>query len=166
MSKNSSEMDQTQVPGDEWSLPDETWLAHQPTTTNEPSRAVQFINFQHPNHDRSAGQAGGPSIRSAIHSHVARTVHARRRRARTLAFQTTSGSQGGPSGQPSSYNEGRVALISARGAAPVSPLAVVGNQGRGDPFASFARPFSPTEHALLDHCRFGLHTPIRDPLFC
>ena len=119
--------------------------------SNEPFRVVRFIHLQ-PTANEIPEDGETSARRTAIHSHAARAIHARRRRARTLAYQATRGSHEESSGQ-SSNGQQTDTLIPWEGPATAFPMVFVGYQGRSDPFDSFARPMLAGEHFLLDHCK-------------
>ncbi|KAK4443052.1 hypothetical protein QBC34DRAFT_311750 [Podospora aff. communis PSN243] len=93
-----------------------------------------------------------PRRQSTVHSHAARVIHARRRRSRILSYQSARGRGVGqmPSELPTwPAREGL--LTRSQDSIGASPTAIVDTYRRGDPFNSFVRPLSPTEHLLLDH---------------
>ncbi|KAK0708694.1 hypothetical protein B0H67DRAFT_590941 [Lasiosphaeris hirsuta] len=113
--------------------------------TSGPSGLLQAIRFINPD------EGGTQNAATIVHSHAARTAHARRRRARVVAYQASRG-VGQPQGDPLQIPNGAidgVTAMSPYGSHHASPE-VIGS-GRSDPFASFARPFSPLETFLLDH---------------
>jgi len=164
-----------------------------------PFRAVQFIHVPAPGGQLSslsssssaaattaigtaASWTSSDNNRAAINAHATRSRHARRREARTLAYQASR--QGGvvapptPEGQsqqqqqqqqllPASFaargggsgnnrSPGIAGLFSAGVMGYVSPTTGVGGPGRSDPFTTFARAFTPLEHFLFDHCEYHL----------
>jgi hypothetical protein len=126
---------------------------------------IQFIHFQ-PLADDSTNfdPSRSPHSQRTIHSHAARVIHARRRQSRTLAYQSARGRGVGqmPRELPGCPRVGM--FTHPQGYNNTSPPVVVDAYRRGDPFNSFARPLSSTEHLLLDHCQFPLQL-LHFPLF-
>jgi len=120
---------------------------------NEPGR-IQFINMCYP------GEAMPAEEQGRAHSHAARTAHAKARRLRTIEYQARKASQ-----IPEELQGLKERSIAPRSSALPRPNAVDTEQpvlpspitllasDRRDPFKSFARPFEPIEHFLLDHCK-------------
>jgi hypothetical protein len=134
-----------------------------------PGGAIWFVNVTNP----ATGKHTSVD-RSAMHSHAARVTHARARHARAVQYQAANvvASQRPPRRHP---NDGQVADTALVGptshSAADQPLGVWAENpttavtarhpvpgglgsGRRDLFASFARPFTPIEHRLLDYCEY------------
>lgn len=117
---------------------------------NEPG-CIQFINSYHPGDTTSA------KVQQRIHSHAARTTHARVRRLRMIDYQA---SKIIPEDSQEVKGQGTTAMSSVLSASNTveaerlvlpSPVSLLASDRR-DPFQSFAKPFERIEHFLLDHC--------------
>ncbi|KAF6791673.1 hypothetical protein CSOJ01_14313 [Colletotrichum sojae] len=103
------------------------------------------IRFIHSHKENTPGVTSAET-RRRLHSDAARATHAKRRRQRMIEHQTTVESRDGWDGGqiPGRQSaEVQVAVVSS----PIGPL----GSSRRDPFASFARRFSPIEDFLLDY---------------
>ncbi|KAM7213985.1 hypothetical protein V8F06_010619 [Rhypophila decipiens] len=94
-------------------------------------RIIQFANKEES--DKS---------RALVHSHASRITHARRRRARVIAYQAARGTG-------STQNEELQKAGEEFQQAVGGPSRI--GLGHTDPFASFARHFTAQEHLLFDH---------------
>jgi hypothetical protein len=119
------------------------------------SAKIQFINSYCPGDTISA------QVQRKAHSHAARTAHAKSRRLRMCDYQAGKTKQ-----IPRDHQGDKELRIMHRGSAlstfdateieksvHPSPATLLASD-RKDPFCSFARPFKPIEHYLLDHCEF------------
>lgn len=123
---------------------------------NQPRRsqpAFQVIQFLPPN---AVEESQGENPRSLVHSHAARIAHARTRRARTREYQAARAAacQGQARAEqaphPDPLQQGQGENVAGEALALYQPA--LGGSGRSDPFTSFARPLTPQENFLLDHC--------------
>jgi hypothetical protein len=121
-------------------------------TTIQTSK-IQFIGSSYPRNAISA------KVQQRVHSHAARTAHAKARRLRIIDHQAGKAKQVAEASQEVEERGStpRGNLLSISGGiemeksvlfSPASLLAA----DRRDPFSSFARSFTPIEHFLLDHC--------------
>ncbi|KIV79578.1 hypothetical protein PV11_07128 [Exophiala sideris] len=101
------------------------------------SRALHFIDLSHPGDAISKERQ-----RRAARSHARRAAHAEARRFATIQYQAQK-EQARNDSLPT--RETRSDLVAAPQVPKLLPA------GRSDPFMSFARPFEPFEHFLLDH---------------
>ena len=127
-------------------------------------KRVQFIHTSYP------ANASSATVQRRVHSHAARTAHAKARHLRMIKHQASKNKTGPP--LQAEGGKGVQGLYQARSGAvrssavnisidaieaekPVvqlpSPTSLLAPDRR-DPFQSFARSFQPMEHFLLDHC--------------
>lgn len=113
------------------------------------SSKIQFITSFDPGNTKSANQ------QRRVHSHAARTAHAKARRLRMIDYQecktrpAPEGSQETETRMDSVLSE--VDAVETEKALRPSPVSLLASDRR-DPFNSFARSLEPIEHFLLDHC--------------
>jgi hypothetical protein len=133
-------------------------------------RRIQFIHISNP-----ATRPSADAQRRA-HSHAARETHARARRLRTVNYLSRNNTRHAPECQEREdhdpcvnrdavddlYPPSTKSNLKVESTPIPSPASLLASDRR-DPFASFAMPFKPMEHFLLDHCMcFSLHTPNPD----
>lgn len=115
---------------------------------------LEFINLSHPS------QGSSSKLQRRAYSHAARVSHARVKHARKAANQANNVEPSIPPTKQSQADEATErrdnCLVdvgperySARIPDPVDQL----TSSRRDPFGCFARPLSPLEHYLFDHCK-------------
>ncbi|KAH6654922.1 hypothetical protein BKA67DRAFT_566638, partial [Truncatella angustata] len=116
--------------------------AYTTTTMSDNRGEIQFVH---------SSRLGLPRVASAemhrrVHSHAARTAHAKARRERLVNYQALKASSNSEDGrQP--FNKATTKVEIAVISSPISLL----ESYRRDPFASFARPLNPMEDFLLNY---------------
>ncbi|KAI2705214.1 transcriptional regulator family: Fungal Specific TF [Penicillium roqueforti] len=103
---------------------------------------IQFIHSSKP----GVPEVASAEMRRRVHSHAARSAHAKKRRQRVIeyhAIKTISGSE--DESLPFSTAAAEIAI-----SVITSPLGFLGSHRR-DPFASFARSLNSNEDFLLDY---------------
>lgn len=118
---------------------------------------LEFINLSHPS------QGSSSKLQRRAYSHAARVSHARAKHARKAANQADNVEPSIPPMKKSQAGEATerrdnclVEIVPESHPAvfpdPVDQL----TSSRRDPFGCFARPVSPLEHYLFDHCKFAI----------
>ncbi|KAJ5092541.1 hypothetical protein NUU61_007411 [Penicillium alfredii] len=105
---------------------------------------VQFIVLSSNSPEEAARSAS--KQRKLVHSHAARTAHAKARRLRTIHYQAQKASikQSGSVGD--CIEQGPLKEL------PKAQLVSLLSADRSDPFMSFATPLKRIEEMLFDHC--------------
>ncbi|KAL7932890.1 hypothetical protein V8C35DRAFT_305740 [Trichoderma chlorosporum] len=115
---------------------------------------LEFINLSHPS------QGSSSKLQRLAYSHAARVSHARVKHARKVAGLANGVESSIPNTKKGQASEGTVRRDSCLVAMETDafPIAIPDpldqlTSSRRDPFGCFARPLSPLEHYLFDHCR-------------
>jgi hypothetical protein len=104
---------------------------------------IQFVNV-------FPGNIASTEEQRRLHSHAARTAHAKARRLCTTKYQASKANQLSESSKGSDEMS-VVPRINQQHVLP-NPVSLLASD-RKDPFESFARPFNQVEHFLLDYCK-------------